>query len=119
MRGDEDDATLDGGGAVGHGFAGGDGCGDLEGEEAFAGGVVAVEEGDTGKGDAARPEPLEWLRLDVGEFALVGGEWVALVGDGGILVVLGHGVFLLCDRIGVSSDISVFYLFFMKICMSW
>ena len=61
VRGDDDDAALDSGCGVRHGGAGGDGGGDLEGEEAFATAVVTVEEGDASKGDAILPEPADGL----------------------------------------------------------
>jgi hypothetical protein len=59
--GDDDDTALDRGGAVGHGFAGGDGGGDLEGEQAFAEAMIAVEQGDAAQRETLLPEPCNGL----------------------------------------------------------
>ena len=41
--------------------------GEVEGEGGFAGGGFAGEEGESGAGDAAFPEPLDGLRCEGGE----------------------------------------------------
>ena len=62
---DEDDVALDAGGIVGHGLAGGDAGGEIEGEKGFAETGVAVEDGEFAKRDAVGPEPVKLLRDDV------------------------------------------------------
>ncbi len=78
--GDDDDAALDGGRTVGHGFAGGDGGGDLEGKQAFAQAVVAVEQGDAAQRETLLPEPGDGLGGEWGEVVLIVGEGVGLIG---------------------------------------
>ena len=81
--GDDDHATLTSGGTIGHGSAGGERSGDLEGEECFAAAVIAVEEREACEGNALAPEPTDGLgRGERGEVALVGGE-----GDGELVGV--------------------------------
>ena len=46
VRCNNDNTTLNGRTAIGHGRPGGDAGGNLEGEETFAAAVIAVEDGD-------------------------------------------------------------------------
>ena len=62
-------------GVAGHGLAGGDTGGEVEGDEGFAEAGVAVEDGKFATRDAVGPEPVKLLRFDVGEgCALFGGD---------------------------------------------
>ncbi len=65
----DDNAALESGSAIWQGCAGGDGGGDLKGEESFATGMIAVEESDPCEGETFLPEPLD--RLERGEEEIV------------------------------------------------
>ena len=65
--GDQENAALDAGCAIGHGSACGDPAGKVEGEQGFAKAGVAVKGGQFAAGDALFPEPMELLRFDVGK----------------------------------------------------
>ena len=71
---DDDDASLKSGSAVRHGDTRGDTGGDLEGQQAFATAVVAVEDCDTSDGETFVPEPANGLGFSVGEIVLVDGK---------------------------------------------
>ena len=75
FRGDEDNVALDTGGTIGHGLAGGDAGGEVEGDEGFAEIGIAVEESDFATEDALLPEPAELEFLDVGEGGTGFGCW--------------------------------------------
>ncbi len=70
----DDNAALNGGRAIWHGSAGGDGSGNLEGEEGFATVQVTVEECDTGKRDPFLPEPTDSVGFGFGGSILVDGK---------------------------------------------
>src|SRR6266567_6220975 len=57
--GDKDDVALETRGTIGHGSAGGDTSGEVEGDEGFAEAWVGVEEGEFATEDAFFPEPVE------------------------------------------------------------
>jgi len=65
--GDQDDAALEAGCAIGHGSACGDTSGKVEGEQGFAKAGVAVKDGQFAARDALFPEPTELHRFDVGK----------------------------------------------------
>jgi hypothetical protein len=71
---DDDNAPLDGFGAIGHGRAGGDAGSYLEGEQAFACAVIAVQERDACKRETVMPEPADGLGCGFGEIVVVDGE---------------------------------------------
>jgi hypothetical protein len=84
IGGDDDHATLNGRGvstigrsAIGHGGAGGDVSGELEGEEAFAAAVIAIEKRDACERETVVPEPANGLGTGLSERVLVDGK-----GDG-------------------------------------
>src|SRR6266567_5150294 len=73
--GDEDDVALETRGTIGHGPAGGDTSGEVEGDEGFAEAGVGVEEGEFATEDAFFPEPVELAFLYVGEGGARIGCW--------------------------------------------
>ncbi len=70
--GDDDNTALDRGGAVGHGLTRGDGGSDLEGEQAFAQAMIAIEQGDAAQRETLLPEPRDGLRGGGGAVGVVG-----------------------------------------------
>lgn len=89
VRSDDDDTSDGGSGPIRQGQAGGDGCGDVQGEQAFATGVITIKECDARERDALLPEPAGGLRCGVIEVVLVEGK-----GSG----ELAHGSAVLCEH---------------------
>jgi hypothetical protein len=71
IGGYDDNASLDGRGAIGHGSAGGDSGGNLESEKRFAAVVVTVKEGNTRKRETLFPEPTNRLGFSLSEIFLI------------------------------------------------
>jgi hypothetical protein len=83
----DDNASLDGRSAIGHGSTGGDSGGDLESEERFAAVVVPVKEGDAGKRETFLPEPTDGLGFGLSEIFFVDGKGDGEFVDGGFVLL--------------------------------